>query len=203
VDLRTKPLSQILFQAVIDRSASAEFGYLPFAASLGDSMRQEVIVEDIARQIAPQEAILFRALDSLRNTPKAPGVCGRFFIHTVHLTSVKYRTFSRVQGQAKVAGPALSAGGNWYRATTDFRQQLFLSLDYRSLEGYSSAIERADSMEIGMDTLTGVRMTVGTPSDPFRHEYPRLGERWGEILLRGPQVMNIAPLTGARPPTGP
>jgi hypothetical protein len=134
VVLGTRPVTNLWYQAKVQRGMAATSSLLTFASALSDTQRAEVLIEDIARQDVPDAAVPHAALDSLSSEPLPAGVCARFFIRAAVLMSVKYRTYTRVSRAGAIRGTAFAEGdGHIYASDESFVSHLFLALDLRPL----------------------------------------------------------------------
>jgi hypothetical protein len=141
----TEPIGDILTNILVRKGSSASAGFLSFlSVELSDSMRAEVIVEDVARQTAA--GVLDEArLQALARTPLRPGVCAREIVLVAVLTSFKTRTYSELGRKAKLAGYGVAADGKLFGSASSFTNRYRLFIESRPIDAYAGPAPRPDT----------------------------------------------------------
>jgi hypothetical protein len=134
---RTEPVGDILTNIVVRKGGVGSVSYLTFiSAGLTDSMRAEVVIEDLARQNAA--GMLDEArLRTLANSATRQGVCAREIILVAQITSFKARTYHEVEKKAKLAGYGLAVDGKLFGSASSFTNHYRLFIESRPIDAYA------------------------------------------------------------------
>jgi hypothetical protein len=115
----------VRYQSKIDRGFAASASAVALGLQVQADQHLEVVVTDVRAIVAPASSIDADAVSALASQSLPAGVCGRYLVTGVILSTVLYRAYSRIEQEGSVAGVGFAIGESVYSSTNDF------SLDYR------------------------------------------------------------------------
>ena len=142
----TDPVGDILTSILVRKGGSASGGFLSFVTlELNDSMRAEVVVEDVARQSAA-DLLDTPRLAALAGTPPRAGVCAREIVLVAELTSFKTRTYRELERKAKLAGYGLAVDGKLFGSASSFTNRYRLFIESRPIDAFRGPAPKPDTV---------------------------------------------------------
>jgi len=143
---RTDPIGDILTSILVRKGGNASGGFLSFVSvELTDSMRAEVVVEDVARQSAA-DLLDTPRLAVLAGTPTRVGVCAREIVIVAQLTSFKTRTYRELERKAKLAGYGLAVDGKLFGGASSFTNRYRLFIESRPIDAFRGPAPKPDTV---------------------------------------------------------
>jgi hypothetical protein len=127
--------NEIIFQSIVDKAFVASANYLIFNASVGAQDKVELIVEDVLRfkgqpyTTAGVSGLVTALITQFRRDNRR-----YYYVQNVQYTTVKHKTFKKVEGKAQFSGVGFGADGNVYSSTSGFTLSKIVSINYVELE---------------------------------------------------------------------
>jgi hypothetical protein len=143
--LQTEPIGDIITNILVRKGAVATGGFLSFVTvDMTDSMRAEVVVEDLARQSAADKLDAVR-LGALARTAPRQGVCAREVVIVAQVTSFKTRKYTEVVGKTKLAGYGVAVDGKLFGSGSAFNNRYRLFIESRPIDAYAGPAPKPDT----------------------------------------------------------